>query len=232
MIFWFQNVFPKGRVSLCRYAAGARTVEIETLPQAMKVLREGEANRTVANHLLNASSSRSHALLSVTVRTQRRVVAGDGLYFGGGNGVGGDSGGGGGGSGGGGGGGGGTGDAGGSTGGKQSSTDDAGGAGRLARSSSGGAVGISVLKGKLLLVDLAGSERAGKSGAEGQTFEEAKAINLHLHALGKCISALSAHTPTHVPYRESKLTRLLKVGRHKLNPVVTHSTCKAPGFNP
>jgi hypothetical protein len=38
-----------------------------------------------------------------------------------------------------------------------------------------------------------------------------RAINLHLHALGKCISALSSSSAaTHVPYRESKLTRLLK----------------------
>eukprot|EP00740_Mantoniella_antarctica_P003830 CAMPEP_0181353562 /NCGR_PEP_ID=MMETSP1106-20121128/2898_1 /TAXON_ID=81844 /ORGANISM="Mantoniella antarctica, Strain SL-175" /LENGTH=1124 /DNA_ID=CAMNT_0023466175 /DNA_START=118 /DNA_END=3489 /DNA_ORIENTATION=- len=160
------------------HATGARTVDVDTLPQAMKLLREGEANRRVANHLLNASSSRSHVLLSVTVRTQRQVVAAEGAGDGGEPGAG--------------------------VTGVPASED-----GQLARGS-GGAVGISVLKGKLLLVDLAGSERAGKSGAEGQTFEELKAINLHLHALGKCISALSSHTPTHVPYRESKLTRLLK----------------------
>ena len=50
---------------------------------------------------------------------------------------------------------------------------------------------VRVLKGKLLLVDLAGCERVGKSGAEGTTLDEAIAINLHLHALGKCIAALA-----------------------------------------
>ena len=61
---------------------------------------------------------------------------------------------------------------------------------------------------------------------EGQTFDEAIAINRSLHALGKCIAALASNAETtlsssggpspsvsphhHVPYRESKLTRLLK----------------------
>lgn len=64
-------------------------------------------------------------------------------------------------------------------------------------------------KGKLVLVDLAGSERVHKSGSEGHTLEEAKSINLSLSALGKCINAL-AENCTHVPFRDSKLTRLLK----------------------
>ncbi|CAH9093372.1 unnamed protein product [Cuscuta epithymum] len=64
-------------------------------------------------------------------------------------------------------------------------------------------------KGKLLLVDLAGSERVLKSGSEGHMLEEAKSINLSLSALGKCINAL-AENSTHVPVRDSKLTRLLK----------------------
>ena len=44
-------------------------------------------------------------------------------------------------------------------------------------------------KSKLLLVDLAGSERVARSGVEGAQFEEAKAVNLSLTALGKCIQA-------------------------------------------
>ncbi|KAK9758045.1 hypothetical protein RND81_01G202800 [Saponaria officinalis] len=66
-----------------------------------------------------------------------------------------------------------------------------------------------VRKGKLVMVDLAGSERVHKSGSEGHTLEEAKAINLSLTALGKCINALAENSP-HVPVRDSKLTRLLK----------------------
>ncbi|XP_057531871.1 kinesin-like protein KIN-UB [Amaranthus tricolor] len=64
-------------------------------------------------------------------------------------------------------------------------------------------------KGKLVIVDLAGSERVHKSGSEGHTLEEAKAINLSLTALGKCINALAENSP-HVPIRDSKLTRLLR----------------------
>ncbi|KAI4327053.1 hypothetical protein L6164_019556 [Bauhinia variegata] len=66
-----------------------------------------------------------------------------------------------------------------------------------------------VRKGKLVVVDLAGSERIDKSGSEGHTLEEAKSINLSLSALGKCINAL-AENSAHVPFRDSKLTRLLR----------------------
>ena len=162
-----------------------------------RVLREGERNRTCANHLLNAASSRSHALLSITVR---RKVGGDSSID------------------------------------RQTTTP-------IAKNNQMDNQNyqnkpdhrVRVLKGKLLLVDLAGCERVGKSGAEGTTLDEAIAINLHLHALGKCIAALAlngadantnstntkkdlignndgSNSPTHVhvPYRESKLTRLLK----------------------
>ncbi|CAN1308273.1 Kinesin-like protein KIN-UB [Linum perenne] len=66
-----------------------------------------------------------------------------------------------------------------------------------------------ILMSKLVLVDLAGSERVHKSGSEGHMLEEAKSINLSLSALGKCINAL-AENSSHVPVRDSKLTRLLK----------------------
>ena len=157
------------------------------------MLREGERNRACANHLLNAASSRSHALLSITVR---RKVGGDSSID------------------------------------RQTTP--------IAKNNQNGSQNkpdnrVRVLKGKLLLVDLAGCERVGKSGAEGTTLDEAIAINLHLHALGKCIAALALNgdnanttnanpkqiqtndgssnispTQVHVPYRESKLTRLLK----------------------
>lgn len=60
----------------------------------------------------------------------------------------------------------------------------------------------------LTMVDLAGSERVKKSGVQYQQLEESKAINLSLSALGNCVSAL-AHGRAHIPYRDSKLTRLL-----------------------
>jgi kinesin family protein 3/17 len=65
--------------------------------------------------------------------------------------------------------------------------------------------------GKLNLVDLAGSERQSKTGASGDRLKEATKINLSLSALGNVISALvSAKKGAHVPYRDSKLTRLLQ----------------------
>lgn len=156
------------------------------------MLREGERNRACANHLLNAASSRSHALLSITVR---RKVGGDSSID------------------------------------RQTTPIAKNNQMDNQNNQNKPDNRVRVLKGKLLLVDLAGCERVGKSGAEGTTFDEAIAINLHLHALGKCIAALALNgadsnstntektndgssnispTHVHVPYRESKLTRLLK----------------------
>uniref|UniRef100_A0AAY4DUI4 Kinesin-like protein n=1 Tax=Denticeps clupeoides TaxID=299321 RepID=A0AAY4DUI4_9TELE len=64
--------------------------------------------------------------------------------------------------------------------------------------------------GKLNLVDLAGSERQTKTGAQGERLKEATKINLSLSALGNVISALVDCRNTHIPYRDSKLTRLLQ----------------------
>ncbi|KAL7647807.1 UNVERIFIED_CONTAM: hypothetical protein RMT77_001416 [Armadillidium vulgare] len=65
------------------------------------------------------------------------------------------------------------------------------------------------LLGKLYLVDLAGSEKVSKTGAEGMVLDEAKNINKSLSALGNVISSL-ADGKSHVPYRDSKLTRILQ----------------------
>ena len=64
--------------------------------------------------------------------------------------------------------------------------------------------------GKLNLVDLAGSERQSKTGATGERLKEATKINLSLSALGNVISALVDGKSGHIPYRDSKLTRLLQ----------------------
>mmetsp|Transcript_10295 Transcript_10295/g.22959 ORF Transcript_10295/g.22959 Transcript_10295/m.22959 type:complete len:863 (+) Transcript_10295:48-2636(+) len=64
--------------------------------------------------------------------------------------------------------------------------------------------------GKLNLVDLAGSERQSKTGATGDRLKEATKINMSLSALGNVISALVDDKSQHVPYRDSKLTRLLQ----------------------
>uniref|UniRef100_A0A8C9TFC0 Kinesin-like protein n=1 Tax=Scleropages formosus TaxID=113540 RepID=A0A8C9TFC0_SCLFO len=65
------------------------------------------------------------------------------------------------------------------------------------------------LSGKLYLVDLAGSEKVSKTGAEGAVLDEAKNINKSLSSLGNVISAL-AEGSTYIPYRDSKMTRILQ----------------------
>lgn len=67
--------------------------------------------------------------------------------------------------------------------------------------------------GKLNLVDLAGSERLKVTGATGQRLEECKKINQSLSCLGNVISVLidkKRRSNAHIPYRDSKLTRLLE----------------------
>lgn len=67
----------------------------------------------------------------------------------------------------------------------------------------------SIKRGKLHLVDLAGSEKISKTGAVGNLLDEAKSINQSLTTLGRVIVALTDRSITHIPYRESKLTRIL-----------------------
>ncbi|MPC33428.1 Kinesin-like protein KIF18A [Portunus trituberculatus] len=62
---------------------------------------------------------------------------------------------------------------------------------------------------KLSMIDLAGSERGAATGFRGVRFKEGSSINKSLLALGNCINAL-ADGQRHIPYRDSKLTRLLK----------------------
>lgn len=81
-------------------------------------------------------------------------------------------------------------------------------------------------RGLLNLVDLAGSERVSRSMASGSTLEEAKKINFSLSMLGKVINSLTKHS-SHIPYRDSKLTRLLKEslgGNNKTSLIVACST--------
>lgn len=64
--------------------------------------------------------------------------------------------------------------------------------------------------GKLNLVDLAGSERVSKAGSKGARFKEMTKINLSLSTLCHVISSLTSSKTTHIPYRDSTLTRLLQ----------------------
>ncbi|KAJ7920103.1 P-loop containing nucleoside triphosphate hydrolase protein [Mycena leptocephala] len=93
-----------------------------------------------------------------------------------------------------------------------------------------GHIGDDLLKiGKLNLVDLAGSENIGRSGAENKRAREAGMINQSLLTLGRVINAL-VDKAQHVPYRESKLTRLLQDslgGRTKTCIIATVSPARS-----
>ena len=90
---------------------------------------------------------------------------------------------------------------------------------------------LSAKTGKLYLVDLAGSEKVGKTGAAGKRLEEAKNINKSLTMLGLVIYSLTDGKSTHIPYRDSKLTRVLQDslgGNSKTSLIIT---CSPSPFN-
>ena len=132
------------------YVAGLTTFVVKSPAEMNNILQVGKKNRSVGATLMNADSSRSHSIFTVTVETSR-VRQGD---------------------------------------------------------PPGAEPHITV--GKLNLVDLAGSERQSKTHAIGDRLKEATKINLSLSALGNVISALVDGKSTHIPYRDSKLTRLLQ----------------------
>ena len=111
-----------------------------------RIMTLGNKNRSVGSTNMNADSSRSHAIFTVTVECSEKGADGE----------------------------------------------------------------QHVRVGKLHLVDLAGSERQAKTGASGQRLKEATKINLSLSTLGNVISSLVDGKSTHIPYRNSKLTRLLQ----------------------
>jgi kinesin family protein 5 len=85
--------------------------------------------------------------------------------------------------------------------------------------------------GKLYLVDLAGSEKVLKTGAEGKRLEEAKGINKSLTMLGLVIYSLTDGKSSHIPYRDSKLTRVLQdsLGGNARTSLII--TCSPHPFN-
>jgi kinesin family protein 5 len=84
--------------------------------------------------------------------------------------------------------------------------------------------------GKLYFVDLAGSEKISKTGVEGQLLEDAKNINKSLLMLGMVINSLTENK-TYIPYRDSKLTRVLQesLGGNSLTTLIV--TCSPNSFN-
>ena len=81
---------------------------------------------------------------------------------------------------------------------------------------------------KFHLVDLAGSERVKRTKAEGNRFQEGIKINAGLLALGNVISALGdGQAGQHIPYRDSKLTRLLQGLLSRSLSLVTSTTARS-----
>eukprot|EP00092_Neocalanus_flemingeri_P034431 GFUD01037440.1.p1 GENE.GFUD01037440.1~~GFUD01037440.1.p1 ORF type:complete len:1294 (-),score=325.55 GFUD01037440.1:100-3498(-) len=79
----------------------------------------------------------------------------------------------------------------------------------LRQKDKGAGLSAEVKMAKMSLIDLAGSEKGGVTGNKGARFREGSNINKSLLALGNCINAL-ADGSKYIPYRNSKLTRLLK----------------------
>eukprot|EP01097_Dermamoeba_algensis_P002894 TRINITY_DN2150_c0_g1_i5.p1 TRINITY_DN2150_c0_g1~~TRINITY_DN2150_c0_g1_i5.p1 ORF type:complete len:365 (-),score=85.45 TRINITY_DN2150_c0_g1_i5:1286-2263(-) len=85
--------------------------------------------------------------------------------------------------------------------------------------------------GRLYLVDLAGSEKVAKTGASGTTLDEAKQINKSLSALGNVINALTDGKSMHIPYRDSKLTRVLQESLGGNSRTTLIINCSPSSFN-
>jgi len=140
---------------------GLEEVQVHSKREVYQILEKGSAKRQTAATLMNAHSSRSHTVFTVTVHMKESSMEGE-----------------------------------------------------------------EVLRiGKLNLVDLAGSENVGRSGAMDKRAREAGNINQSLLTLGRVITCLVERAP-HIPYRESKLTRLLQDslgGRTKTSIIATIS---------
>ena len=113
--------------------------------EALNHLFEGEMNRTISEHQLNKTSSRSHCIFTIHVESKSRVESSE-----------------------------------------------------------------KIVSSKLHLVDLAGSERTKKTGSEGVILKEANYINKSLSFLEMVVIASCDKTREFIPYRQSKLTNLLK----------------------
>ena len=85
--------------------------------------------------------------------------------------------------------------------------------------------------GKLNIVDLAGSERQSKTGATGDRLKEATKINLSLSTLCHVISSLTDPKCTYIPYRDSKLTRILQDSLGGNTKTVMIAACGPAEYN-
>lgn len=131
------------------YVEGLNEFVVRSYDDAEGLINLGLQNRAIASTVMNATSSRSHTILTLSIE-KRKIVA------------------------------------------------------------ASSANATSTIRSKLLMVDLAGSERVRRSVSKGARLSEAKSINTSLSALGNVIAALADPNSAHIPYRDSKLTRLLQ----------------------
>ena len=134
---------------------GATEAEAKNCDDLLRLLERGTLSRTTAATRMNATSSRSHAVLTLVIEQRRRPGSAS----------------------------------------RQRGQPER-------------------VRAKLQLVDLAGSERNKRTGTTGKHFKESVNINQGLLALANCINVLSDESAQrvgmHVPYRDHKLTRLLR----------------------
>merc|ERR1719271_2388676 len=135
---------------------------VKGVDEMHQVMAAGQKNRSVGSTMINAESSRSHSIFTITIES---------------------------------------------------------------------AEGEHIRVGKLNMVDLAGSERQSKTGATNETLKEATKINLSLSALGNVISALVDARTSFIPYRDSKLTRLLQDSLGGNTRTVMVANCGPADYN-
>lgn len=164
---------PKNRLELKEnvdsgvYVKDLTSFVVKSSAEIDHVMTAGKKNRSVGATLMNATSSRSHSIFTVTVETAEFADDGE----------------------------------------------------------------AHIRVGKLNMVDLAGSERQSKTGATGARLKEATKINLSLSALGNVISALVDGKTSYVPYRDSKLTRLLQDSLGGNTKTVMCANCGPADYN-
>jgi kinesin family protein 18/19 len=134
---------------------GVKEIIVTNATEVFKLLLKGNLNRTQESTSMNETSSRSHAILQITIDNKSNT----------------------------------------------------------------GVNNNEIVSGKFILVDLAGSERASLNNNTGMRLVEGGNINKSLLALGNCINALvdlnNGSGKTFIPWRDSKLTRILKVNLNK-----------------
>ncbi|KAJ3111743.1 hypothetical protein HK100_002589, partial [Physocladia obscura] len=182
---------------------------INNLHDYLRILTTGAKNRSVGETNMNEASSRSHAILTITIdqylvetsRRSRNVASAD---FGRAESV--------------------------SSLAPEHMTAEMHSPEELQK------IGMGRKRSKIHLIDLAGSERADSTGATGIRLKEGSQINQSLSALGNVISALTSHnstTSTHIPYRDSKLTYLLSdsLGGNALTLMITCCSPTAKNYS-